>query len=585
VKLRLYKKWLLASLLVFAGSLSGAAENSPYYDEVFDTQGKPRPHYEEVLKVYSGLSAKQKKQFDANSFKDFKGDNALDPFPRLLPLSEYNELRRGVEQRGTALRMFLQEYYAGGSSWTQVIPKSTVERIISRSGESKFKGKLKPETISFPYGPDIIRTPKGGWAVIEDNPGYIGGIGDLGIAKDSLLQNMPEYKDAIPLVHNPDEYYQSIVARARARSVNEGQVVLLMRPPYPDFEDSRIAKHFHDLGVIPVTPMTGRKLVVKSDAVYLSTPSKTGALPKEERVGFVIMDSEHKWIDATHPAARETLRLAEIQGIVEDEDPKWTGKLRAALTPDPKTGMIDMKKVRAAGAEWQLDLAEFRRTGVPGLVTAMMDGTVATNYSPGVDFIGDKEFYTYVDELVRHYLKEEPTVTNLRTYRLAEVKPDGTTALNAKLMDEFFTKGQYKDFVFKTVDGRGGDGVWIGPKMSPAEAFEVAEKIRKSPESFIAQKYTHLSVIQPLRKKSFFRKPEEGRIVDLRLITDVGPNDIYVTRTPWGRGVPLGGNGKVNLSDRGREFMVGLVPDKSPPSAANCVRTHILTYLRRLLND
>ena len=121
--------------------------------------------------------------------------------------------------------------------------------------------------------------------------------------------------------------------------------------------------------------------------------------------------------------------------------------------------------------------------------------------------------------------------------------------------------------------------------MSPAEAFEVAEKIRKSPESFIAQKYTHLSVIQPLRKKSFFRKPEEGRIVDLRLITDVGPNDIYVTRTPWGRGVPLGGNGKVNLSDRGREFMVGLVPDKSPPSAANCVRTHILTYLRRLLND
>ena len=500
----LSKPTALIFSLVFA-SLAWAAEDLPYYDEIFDATGKARPQYEEVLKVYSGLSKQQKADFAAQAAKDFKGDNALDVFPRLLTQSEYDILRKGVEQRGTALRMFLQEYYDGGTSWTQVIPKDIVKRIIFRSGESKYKSAVKPETIAFPYGPDIIRTPQGGWAVIEDNPGYIGGIGDLGIAKDSLLKNVPAYRDAIKLNYEPSEYYTTIVERARARA-NGGKIVLVMNPPYPDFEDARIAKHFYDLGVIPVTPETGRKLVVKPEGVYLSTPSKTGGLATEERVGFVIMNTEHKWVD--------------------------------------------------------------KRSKFPGLVKAMLNGKVATNYSPGVDFIGDKEFYSYVDDLVRHYLKEEPVISNLPTHRLANLAPNGKSAVNEKLMNELFKEGKYKDYVFKIVDGRGGDGIWIGPKMDPSEAAALAKKIRSNPEIFIAQKYTHLSVIQPLVRKGLFGPKEEGRIVDLRLITDVGPEDLYVTRTPWGRGVPLGGNGKVNLSDRGREFMVGVVPDPTPQAPA-----------------
>jgi uncharacterized circularly permuted ATP-grasp superfamily protein len=544
------------TVLITSFPVPGHSENegSTYYDEVYDAKGKPRPQYRKVLKKYRKLTTEQKEEFTAKTYTDFKGDNALDPFPRLLTQSEYNTLRKGVEQRGTALRMFLQEYYGGGTSWQKVIPEATLERIMSRAGEEGFKGKIKPETISFPYGPDIVRTQSGAWSVIEDNPGYIGGIGDLKIAKETMARHMPQYKGAIRALHEPMEYYQEMVKRAKARAINGGPVVMLLTPPYPDNEDARMARIFKDLGVIPVTPKTGRKLVVEADGVYLKTSAKGGQPAKSERVGFVMMDTEHKFVDTANPLVRQSAKIFEAQGIAADEDPAQTAKIREALRPDPKTGHIDQRKLRLALNEWETDLPGMKKESIRGLTRALMDGRVASNYSPGVDFIGDKEFYTYVDDLVRHYLKEEPAVPNLPTSRMTRVSADGRTTINEDLMKNLFRDGNYKSHVFKIVDGRGGDGVWIGPKMKPEEAAEVEKKIRANPETFIVQKYSHLSVVQP-------KAGEEGRIVDLRLISDVGPEDVYVTRTPWGRGLPMGGNGKVNLSDRGREFTVAVVPD------------------------
>ncbi|OFZ55805.1 MAG: hypothetical protein A2428_16785 [Bdellovibrionales bacterium RIFOXYC1_FULL_54_43] len=524
------------------------------------------------MRVYSKLSDEDKDTFSSKSFRDFKGDNALDPFPRVLTQSEYDGLRRGVEQRGTALRMFLQDYYGGGTGWKKVIPEDALHRIISRAGESGFKGKLNPETISFPYGPDIVRTASGKWAVIEDNPGYIGGIGDLKIARDSTMKNLPAYEKAVPMVHEPDEYYRAIVSRAKSRAVGQGCVVMLMTPPYPDFEDARMARIFGDLGVIPVTPTTGRGLVVKPDGVYLRIPSKTDAQPSFEKVGTILFNTEHKFVDSANPSVRQTLKIFEAQAIIEDESPSRTANLRNAMLPDAKTGQIDQRKLRLALNEWETELPEMRKESIRGLTRVILEGKVATNYTPGVDFIGDKEFYTYVDDLVRHYLKEEPVVSNLSTRRMTKIAADGRSVINEELLEELFKKNGYRDHVFKIVDGRGGDGVWIGPKMSEQNALDVLARIRANPDSFIVQRYSHLSVIRPLPN-------EEGRIVDLRLISEVGPKDMYVTRTPWGRGVPMGGNGKVNLSDRGREFMVAVVPD--PP--ALCARKALLNLLRNPL--
>jgi uncharacterized circularly permuted ATP-grasp superfamily protein len=180
---------------------------------------------------------------------------------------------------------------------------------------------------------------------------------------------------------------------------------------------------------------------------------------------------------------------------------------------------------------------------------AILQEKVATNYSPGIDFIGDKMFYTYVDDLVRYYLNSEPVIENIPTIRMDRADAFETT----------FDNGNFRNHVFKPADGRGGDGIHIGPKMDEAKLAEIRAEIMQNRGKYIAQKFTPLSRVG-------------DRIVDMRLITEVGPNSIYVSRTPWGRGVPIDGDGKVNLSKSGREFTVLVVPDPKILPKVDCVK-------------
>src|SRR5205823_6519037 len=85
---------------------------------------------------------------------------------------------------------------------------------------------------------------------------------------------------------------------------------------------------------------------------------------------------------------------------------------------------------------------------------AMLAGKVASNYTPGVDFVGDKQFKGYVDRLTRFYLGEAPL---LRSVPVRTFLRDG--ALDADKVARLFAKARYRRFVFKPVDGLGGAGV------------------------------------------------------------------------------------------------------------------------------
>jgi hypothetical protein len=70
----------------------------------------------------------------------------------------------------------------------------------------------------------------------------------------------------------------------------------------------------------------------------------------------------------------------------------------------------------------------------------------------------------------------------------------------------------------------------------------------------------------------------DDRIVDLRMIAQVGPDRVQVARTPWSRGIPNSGSGKVNLSLKGRdlrtsgrEVAVFVVEDPKPPTIHDCL--------------
>ena len=99
----------------------------------------------------------------------------------------------------------------------------------------------------------------------------------------------------------------------------------------------------------------------------------------------------------------------------------------ALAKKDTKTGEVDYardRKDHQTAQQLRNPLADIAGKA-QRIIDAINQGKVAMNYSPGVDFVGDKEFTMYVDDLVRHYLKVEPTVTSIATFEFAPVGADG----------------------------------------------------------------------------------------------------------------------------------------------------------------
>ena len=554
---------LLSVSLVWAllASIVAAAENA-HYDEVFDENGKPRNGYAEILPHYQSMSEQDKKNFTIMTKRDFSGDNALDPLPRLLSETEYDSLKKGVEQRGTALRLFLRDYFAGNKmEWQKIIPPEVLDRIVARSQDAAWQSLVNPDSIAFPYGPDIIRDAGGGWRVVEDNPGYIGGPGDLIKARETLLKRMPQYQEALQAVNQPKKYYEDLMARYRSLAKPlGGRVVLYSVPPYPDKEDSRLKKILHEQGVDLVSPWSQKKLEIdKEGAAWVLQEGK------RERVGFLILNGEHHFINPSFPAAQERAAVEEAKAHLEEKhlNPRARAALSVALQADPHTGKVDLQKVKAAILLSPIDnnLPLQKKFQAKGLNEAILRGTVASNYSPGLDFIGDKEFYVYVDDLVRHYLKEEPILRNIPTERFGVKNAAGKISADESLLQRVFADP--KKYVIKAVDGRGGSAVWVGAKI-PAEKFlAVKDRILQEPERFIVQEYMPLSTVG-------------DKIVDLRMISAVDSKGVLVSGTPWGRALPINGDGKVNISSQGREMTVMVV--KNPTAE----RKTCIAFFRKL---
>jgi len=187
------------------------------------------------------------------------------------------------------------------------------------------------------------------------------------------------------------------------------------------------------------------------------------------------------------------------------------------------------------------------RRGYPGLLDAYYAGNVKIANGPGFTTVEDKELCAHVDKLIWHYLKEEPILKSVPTRSFG--KGDGA---DQELIHQVFDNPKSQDnVVVKRVDGRGGDAVWVGAKLSRADFLEARPLVENEPASFIVQKYTCVSQL-------------DGQIVDLRGPAIIASSDdtlsggqgVAVSPVLWGRGSDKNGNGKVNISDKGFEFTI-----------------------------
>ncbi|MGQ0505586.1 MAG: circularly permuted type 2 ATP-grasp protein [Myxococcaceae bacterium] len=356
-----------------------------------------------------------------------------------------------------------------------------------------------------------------------------------------LFKINPGLKEKLPELNDIDDYFRAVVDQARAQAnPPNGKIVIYMVPPFEDNESNRLAKVMARMGVEMVTPK-GRQLSVTEDGVFMrATPDA-----EPEPVGFIFLNGEHRWIDASHPLTRRAFFMTEAEEVLDA--PETTAKVRAqikaALMPDPVTGEVNIAAVeRALKKTDELDLRMWRDArAIPGLMDAIAQGKVGTDYTPGIDFMGDKEFKLYVDDLVRHYLREEPLLPSIPVHSFVKTV-NGETVLDETQFSRFLEGAAYKENVFKIVNGRGGKGVYIGPKMSAKDVQELRELIRANPSMYVVEPFIPIS-------------RHDGKVVDLRMISAVTEDGVIVANPPWCRGVPqFSGNGKVNISDRGVEI-------------------------------
>ena len=117
----------------------------------------------------------------------------------------------------------------------------------------------------------------------------------------------------------------------------------------------------------------------------------------------------------------------------------------------------------------------------------------------------DKAVYTFVPEMIRFYLGEEPVLQNVQTWQCGRAD------------DLRYVLDNLAELVVKEVHGSGGYGMLIGPKASKEQIAEFADKLRANPAGYIAQPTLALSATP-----TFVAEGIAPRHVDLRPYCLVG---------------------------------------------------------------
>ena len=137
--------------------------------------------------------------------------------------------------------------------------------------------------------------------------------------------------------------------------------------------------------------------------------------------------------------------------------------------------------------------------GVPGLLSVYRNGGVTLANAVGTGVADDKATYTYVPDMIRFYLGEEPILANVPTWKLA-VEDDRKYVLD-----------HLEELVVKEVQGSGGYGMLVGPTASKQEVADFRERILANPDNYIAQPTLALSTCPTLVEQGV-----APRHVDLR---------------------------------------------------------------------
>jgi uncharacterized circularly permuted ATP-grasp superfamily protein len=434
------------------------------FDEMHAADGsirRPYEVFEEYLRSFPPEQLQMKRAEADHLFRRmgitflvyFEGGSAerLIPFdilPRILARREWQRLEQGCVQRVKALNMFLHDIYHDREVCKAgVMPE---ELIVQNSA-------YRPEAhgIDLPFGVyahiagiDVVRVAEDEFYVLEDNLRTPSGVSYMLENREVMMRLFPE-AFARQAIAPVDNYCDKLLRSLRSVA--------------PTGRD--------DPSVVLLTP--GRFNSAYFEHVFLA-----------EQMGIELVEGQDLFVDGGRLYMRTTEGPRRVDVVYRRIDDDFLDPL--AFRPDSALG-------------------------VPGILSVVREGGVTLANAIGGGVADDKATYTYVPDLVRFYLGEEPILANVPTYRLRD-EPDLKYVLEH--LDEL---------VVKEVHGSGGYGMLIGPTSTKQEIAAYRARILDDPALFIAQPTLALSTCPTL--------VDEGiapRHVDLRPFVLSGEQTVLI---------------------------------------------------------
>lgn len=404
------------------------------YDEMFDAEGHPRPAYQELyhrLLEMPSESLVQRQQAANMSFlsqgitftvySSNEGTERIWPFdllPRIITSTEWDTIERGLTQRITALNLFLHDIYHEGHILNdKVIPRWLIYSCPHYRRE--MRGLHVPhDTYIAIVGSDLVRLPNGDFAVLEDNLRVPSGV-------SYMLTNRRVMKHVFPSLFGsysvrPIDHYGQALLNTLLSLAPIGRAEPTIVLLTPGVYNSAYYEHTFLARLMGIELVEGRDLLVHDNVVYMRT---TGGL---RRVDVIYRRIDDDFLDPL------------------------------AFRPDSVLG-------------------------VPGLLNAYRAGNVALANAIGTGVADDKAVYSYVPQIIRYYLHEEPVLSNIETYLLSNEE------------HQKYVVEHLEELVVKAVGESGGYGMLIGPHSTGAQREEFRRAILSNPRNYIAQPTLALS--------------------------------------------------------------------------------------------
>ncbi|UFU01755.1 circularly permuted type 2 ATP-grasp protein [Ruania suaedae] len=372
----------------------------------------------------------------------------LDSVPRVIDAQEWDVLAPGISQRVRALEALLADAYGPQQAIADgVLPRSLI--VSSAHFARAARGIDPPNGVRVHVGGiDVIRDSAGGWRVLEDNVRVPSGVSYVLSNRRAMAQSFPE-----------------LFARMRIRPVAD----------YP-------RRLLHALHAAAPTGVDEPVVVVLTPGVYNSAYFEHSLLAR--LMGVELVEGRDLFCAGGKVYMRTTEGRRRVDVIYRRVDDDFIDPV--VFRPDSLLGC-------------------------PGLLGAARAGTVTIANAVGNGVADDKLTYTYVPDLIRYYLGEEPILSNVDTWRLED--PDSLTEVLDRL----------EELVVKPVDGSGGKGIIIGPAASRDELDQARSRLRADPRGWIAQPVVQLSTVPTLAGDAL-----RPRHVDLRPFAVNDGDDVWV---------------------------------------------------------